>query len=76
MDKRNSLGKAEKELVAKGVAEPNECTNNAENRDRKAYSHTPTSNNAVLIGTVTLETLGLEVDPVTGKLKEFKIYLL
>jgi predicted aspartyl protease len=30
----------------------------------------------VLIGTVTLETLGLEVDPVTGELKEAKAYLL
>jgi len=76
MDKRDCLEKAGKELVAKGVAEPNECASNAENRDRKAYSYTPTSNNAVLIGTVTLETLGLEVDPVIGGLKEFKIYLL
>jgi predicted aspartyl protease len=53
------LGKAGKELVAKGDAEPNECTNNA-----------------VLIGTVTLETLGLEADPATGRLKEAKTYLL
>jgi len=59
MDKGNRLGKAGKELVAKGIAEPNECTNNA-----------------VLIGTVTLETLGLEVDPATGRLKEVKTYLL
>jgi predicted aspartyl protease len=53
------LGKAGKELVAKGDAEPNEYTNNA-----------------VLIGTVTLETLGLEADPATGELKESKTYLL
>jgi predicted aspartyl protease len=70
------LGKAGKELVAKGVAEPSECASNAENRDRKAYSYTPTSNNAVLIGTVTLETIDLEVDPVTGELKKAKTYLL
>ena len=31
---------------------------------------------AVLIGAVTLETLGFEVDPVTGKLREAKTYLL
>jgi predicted aspartyl protease len=30
----------------------------------------------VLIGATTLETLGLEVDPVTGKLKEATTYLL
>jgi predicted aspartyl protease len=28
------------------------------------------------VGVVTLETLGLEVDPATGRLKEFKTYLL
>ena len=30
----------------------------------------------VLIGTVALETLGFEINPVTGKLKEANIYLL
>jgi len=30
----------------------------------------------VLIGVVALETLGLEVDPVTGELREAKTYLL
>jgi predicted aspartyl protease len=30
----------------------------------------------VLIGAVTLETLGLEVDPVTRRLKEATMYLL
>ena len=30
----------------------------------------------VLIGVVTLEILGLEVDPVVGELKEAKIYVL
>jgi predicted aspartyl protease len=29
-----------------------------------------------LIGTVALEILGFEIDPVIGKLKEAKIYLL
>jgi hypothetical protein len=29
-----------------------------------------------LIGTVTLETIGLEVDPVTGRLKGARTYLL
>jgi predicted aspartyl protease len=45
---------------------------------RKAYTHILVLNDvdAVLIGTVTLETLGFEVDPVTGKLKEAKTYLL
>jgi predicted aspartyl protease len=32
--------------------------------------------NTVLIGVVTLEILGLEVDLVMGELKEAKIYLL
>lgn len=30
----------------------------------------------MLIGAVALETLGFEVDPVVGKLKEAKTYLL
>jgi predicted aspartyl protease len=46
--------------------------------DRKAYSHILVSDDVdvTLIGAVTLETLGLEVDPVTGRLKESKTYLL
>jgi predicted aspartyl protease len=45
---------------------------------RKAYTHILVSDDidTVLIGAVTLETLGFEVDPVTGKLKEAKTYLL
>jgi predicted aspartyl protease len=45
---------------------------------RKAYSHMLVSDeiDVVLIGTVALEILGFEIDPVTGKLKEAKIFLL
>jgi aspartyl protease family protein len=45
---------------------------------RKAYSHILVSDEieVVLVGTVVLETLGFEVDPITGKLKEAKIFLL
>jgi len=45
---------------------------------RKAYVHMLVSNDVdiVLIGATTLETLGLEVDPVTEKLKETTTYLL
>jgi predicted aspartyl protease len=45
---------------------------------RRAYSHILVSEDVdtPLIGTVTLETLGFEVDPITGKLKEAKIFLL
>jgi len=45
---------------------------------RKAYTHILISNDVdvVLIGATTLETLGLEVDPVTEKLKETTTYLL
>jgi predicted aspartyl protease len=41
---------------------------------KKAYSHILISDGVdiVLIGSVTLETLGLEVEPVTGRLKESK----
>jgi predicted aspartyl protease len=46
--------------------------------DRKAYSHILVSDDidVTLIGATTLETLGLEVDSVTGRLKESKTYLL
>jgi predicted aspartyl protease len=45
---------------------------------RKAYTHILTLNDVdiVLIGAATLETLGLEVDLTTGKLKEAITYLL
>jgi predicted aspartyl protease len=64
--------------TAKGVAEFNECLGVIEITGRKAYSHMLVSDetDVVLIGKVALEILGFEVDPVTGKLKEAKIYLL
>jgi len=43
---------------------------------RKAYVHMLVSVDTVQIGVTTLETLGLEVDPTTGKLKEATTYLL
>jgi aspartyl protease family protein len=64
--------------TAKGVAEFDEYLGVIEIMGRKAYSHMLVSDeiNVVLIGTVALEILGFEIDPVTGKLKEAKIYLL
>jgi clan AA aspartic protease len=64
--------------TAKGLTELDECLGVVEIMGRKAYTHILVLNDvdAVLIGAVTLETLGFEVDPVTGKLKEAKTYLL
>jgi len=64
--------------TAKGVAELDECIGIVEVMGRKAYTHILVSDDVdvALIGAVTLETMGLEVDPVTGRLKESKIYLL
>jgi predicted aspartyl protease len=64
--------------TAKGVTELDECVGIVEVMDRKAYSHILVSDNVdvTFIGAVTLETMGLEVDPVTGKLKEATTYLL
>jgi clan AA aspartic protease len=64
--------------TAKGTTELDECVGVVEVMGRKAYVHTLASNDVdiVLIGTTTLETLGLEVDPTTGKLKEATTYLL
>jgi clan AA aspartic protease len=64
--------------TAKGVAELDEYIGIVEVMDRKAYSHILVSDNVdvTLIGSVTLETMGLEVDPVAGKLKEATTYLL
>jgi len=64
--------------TAKGVAELDECVGIVEVMGRKAHSHILVSDNVdiVLIGAATLETLGFEVNPVTGKLKEAKTYLL
>jgi predicted aspartyl protease len=64
--------------TAKGVAELDECIGIVEVMGRKAYSHILISDDidVALIGATTLETLGLEVDPATGKLKEARIFLL
>ena len=64
--------------TAKGVTELDECIGIVEVMGRKAYAHMLTSNDTdtVLIGATTLETLGLEADPTTGKLKEATTYLL
>jgi len=64
--------------TAKGAAELDECIGVVEIMGRKAYVHMLASNDVdtVLIGATTLETLGLEVDPTTGKLKEATTYLL
>jgi clan AA aspartic protease len=65
-------------VTAKGTAELDECVGIVEVMGRKAYVHMLASNDVdvVLIGATTLETLGLEVDLTTGKLKEAAIYLL
>ena len=64
--------------TAKGTAELDECIGVVEVTGRKAYTHMLASNDTdiALIGATTLETLGLEVDPTTGKLKEATTYLL
>jgi len=65
-------------MTAKGTTELDECVGVVEVMGRKAYTHILVSDDIeiVLIGATTLETLGLEVDPVTGKLKEAATYLL
>jgi len=62
----------------KGVTELDECIDIVEVMGRKAYVHMLVSDDVdiVFIGATTLETLGLEVDPTTGKLKEATTYLL
>jgi len=64
--------------TAKGTTELDECVGVVEVMGRKAYVHMLVSNDVdiVLIGATTLETLGLEVDTTTGKLKEATTYLL
>jgi clan AA aspartic protease len=64
--------------TAKGLMELDECLGVVEIMGRKAYTHILVSDDVdvVFIGVVALETLGLEVDPVVGKLKEAKTYLL
>ena len=65
-------------MTAKGATELDECVGVVEVMGRKAYTHILVSDDIeiVLIGATALETLGLEVDPVTGKLKEAATYLL
>ena len=64
--------------TAKGTTELDECVGVVEVMGRKAYVHMLMSNDVdiVLIGATTLETLGFEADPTTGKLKEATTYLL
>jgi aspartyl protease family protein len=65
-------------MTAKGATELDECVGVVEVMGRKAYTHILVSDDIeiVLIGATTLETLGLEVDPAAGKLKEAATYLL
>ena len=65
-------------MTAKGTTELDECVGVVEVMGRKAYTHILVSDDIeiVLIGAATLETLGLEVDPAAGKLKEAATYLL
>ncbi len=65
-------------VTARGSVELDECLGVIEVMGRRAYSHILVSEDVdtPLIGTVTLETLGFEVDPITGRLKEAKIFLL
>jgi clan AA aspartic protease len=64
--------------TAKGLTELDECLGVVEIMGRKAYTHILVSDDVdvVFIGAVALETLSFEVDPVVGKLKEAKTYLL
>ena len=64
--------------AAKGTTELDECISIVEVMGRKAYTHILTSNDVdtMQIGATTFETLGLEVDLTTGKLKEATTYLL
>ena len=64
--------------TAKGTAELDDRIGVVEVMGRKAYVQMLVSDeiDIMLIGTVALEILGFEIDPVTGKLKEAKIYLL
>ena len=64
--------------TARGSVELDECLGVVEVMGRRAYSHILVSEDVdtPLIGTVTLETPGFEVDPITGRLREAKIFLL
>jgi len=64
--------------TAKGTTELDECIGIVGVMGRKAYTHILVSNDVdtMQIGATTLETLGLEADTTTGKLKEATTYLL
>ena len=64
--------------TAKGATELSECFGVIEIMGRRAGSQILVSDeiDVVLIGVLTLEALGLEVDPTTGRLKETEILLL
>ena len=64
--------------TVKGSVELSECLGVIEVMGRRAGSQILVSDDVdlVLIGVLTLEALGLEVDPTTGRLKETEILLL
>jgi predicted aspartyl protease len=64
--------------TAKGSAELDGCVGVVEVMGRTTHTRLLVSSeiDVVLIGVTALEILGLEVDPVTGKLREAKVYLL
>ena len=64
-------------VTARGSVELDECLGVVEVMGRRAYSHILVSEDidTPLIGTVTLETLGFEVDPITGELREARVFL-
>jgi predicted aspartyl protease len=63
--------------TAKGSAELDGCVGVVEVMGRTAHTRLLVSSDVevVLIGVTALEILGLEVYPVTGKLREGKVYL-
>jgi len=65
-------------LTARGPVELSECLGIIEVMGRKASSQILVSDDVdlTLIGVLTLEALGLEVDPTTWRLKETEILLL
>jgi aspartyl protease family protein len=64
-------------VTDRGSVELDECLGVVEVMGRRAYSHILVSEemDTPLIGTVTLETLGFEVDPLTGELREARVFL-
>jgi predicted aspartyl protease len=64
--------------TAKGTTELDDRVGVVEVMSRKAYVQMLVSDeiDIMLIGTVALETLGFEIDPATGELREARIFLL